>query len=150
LARHERPELIAFVTDAHSEEAVRTGLAEAVHEAIDLRRGGIRAAIATMQKMGTPRLLLIDVSSAEEPLRALAELSNVVEPDVRVLVIGERDSLEFYREITRGLGATEYLPKPLPRERLWRTARFPPPRRSAAMARFCALGRHMRWPRSAR
>jgi pilus assembly protein CpaE len=103
-----------------------------------------------MQKMGTPRLLLIDVSSAEEPLRALAELSNVVEPDVRVLVIGERDSLEFYREITRGLGATEYLPKPLPRERLWRTARFPPPRRSAAMARFCALGRHMRWPRSAR
>jgi pilus assembly protein CpaE len=113
LARHDRPELIAFVTDAHSEEAVRTGLAEAVHEAIDLRRGGIRAAIATMQTMGTPRLLLIDVSSEEEPLRALAELSNVVEPDVRVLVIGERGSLEFYREITRGLGATEYLPKPL-------------------------------------
>jgi pilus assembly protein CpaE len=73
-----------------------------------------------MQKSATPRLLIIDVSGEEEPLRALADLSNVVEPDVRVLVIGERDSLEFYREITRGLGATEYLPKPLTREKVAR------------------------------
>ena len=120
LARHDRQELIAFVTDAQSEEAIRTGLADAVSEAIDLRRGGIRAAITTMQKATTPHLLIIDVSAEEEPLRALAELSNVVEPDVRVLVIGERDSLEFYREITRGLGATEYLPKPLTREKVAR------------------------------
>jgi pilus assembly protein CpaE len=120
LTRHDRPELIAFVTDAHSEEAVRTGLADAVNEAIDLRRGGVRAAIATMQKAVTPRLLLIDVSGEEEPLRALGDLSNVVEPDVRVLVIGERDSLEFYREITRGLGAAEYLPKPLTRDKVAR------------------------------
>ena len=42
--RHDRPELIAFVTDAQSEDAVRTGLADVVSEAIDLRRGGIRAA----------------------------------------------------------------------------------------------------------
>ena len=68
LARHDRPELIAFVTDAHSEEAVRTGLADAVNEAIDLRRGGVRAAITTMQKAVTPRLLLIDVSGEEQPL----------------------------------------------------------------------------------
>ena len=120
LARHDRPELIAFVTDAHSEEAVRTGLADAVNEAIDLRRGGVRVAITTMQKAVTPRLLLIDVSGEEEPLRALGDLSNVVEPDVRVMVIGERDNLEFYREITRGLGAAEYLPKPLTRDKVAR------------------------------
>ena len=120
LARHDRPELIAFVTDAHSEEAVRTGLADSVNEAIDLRRGGVRAAITTMQKAVTPRLLLIDVSGEEEPVRALGDLSNVVEPDVRVLVIGERDNLEFYREITRGLGAAEYLPKPLTRDKVAR------------------------------
>jgi pilus assembly protein CpaE len=120
LARHDRPELIAFVTDANSEEAVRTGLADSVNEAIDLRRGGVRAAITTMQKAVTPRLLLIDVSGEDEPLRALGDLSNVVEPDVRVLVIGERDNLEFYREITRGLGAAEYLPKPLTRDKVAR------------------------------
>ncbi len=120
LARHDRPELIVFVTDAQSEEALRTGLADVVSEAIDLRRGGIRVAITTMQKIATPRLLLIDISGEDEPLRALAELSNVVEPDVRVLVVGERDSMEFYREVTRGLGATEYLPKPLTRDKVSR------------------------------
>jgi pilus assembly protein CpaE len=120
MMRHDRPELIAFVTDAQSEDAVRTGLADVVSEAIDLRRGGIRAAIAAMQKTATPRLLLIDVSGEEEALSALAELSHVVEPDVRVLVIGERDNLEFYREITRGLGVTEYLPKPLTRDKVAR------------------------------
>jgi pilus assembly protein CpaE len=120
LVRHDRSELIAFVTDGNSEEAVRTGLADVVSEAIDLRRGGVRLAITTMQKSATPRLLLIDVSGEEEPLRALGELSQVVEPDVRVLVVGDRDSLEFYREITRGLGATEYLPKPLTRDKVAR------------------------------
>jgi pilus assembly protein CpaE len=120
LARHDRPELIAFVTDAQSEAALRTGLADAVAEAIDLRRGNIRAAIATLEKVATPRLLLVDVSGEEEPLAALCELSNVVEPDVRVLVVGERDNLDFYREITRGLGVTEYLPKPLTRDKVAR------------------------------
>jgi pilus assembly protein CpaE len=33
-----------------------------------------------------------------------------------VLVIGELDGLDFYREITRGLGAADYLPKPLARD----------------------------------
>lgn len=120
LTRHDRPELIAFVTDAHSEEAVRTGLADVVNQAIDLRRGGVRAAIAAMQKAVTPRLMLIDISGEDEPLRALGDLSNVVEPDVRVMVVGERDNLEFYREITRGLGAAEYLPKPLTRDKVAR------------------------------
>jgi pilus assembly protein CpaE len=120
LARHDRPELIAFVADAQSEEALRTGLADFVDEAIDLRRGGIRAAIQAMQKAATPRLLLIDVSGEDEPLSALGDLSAVVEPDVRVLVIGERDNLDFYREITRGLGVAEYLPKPLTRDKVAR------------------------------
>ena len=33
-----------------------------------------------------------------------------------MLVIGELDGMEFYREITRGLGAADYLPKPLARD----------------------------------
>lgn len=120
LARHDRPELIAFVTDAQSEEALRTGLADVVEEAIDLRRGGIRAATLAMQKSATPRLLLVDISGEDEPLSALGDLSAVVEPDVRVLVVGERDNLDFYRELTRGLGVAEYLPKPLTRDKVAR------------------------------
>lgn len=119
-ARHDRPSLVAFVSDAKSEEALQDGLGEVQAQAVDLRRGGIRAAIAAMQKQATPKVLIVDVSGEEQPLSALAELSNVVEPDVCVLVIGDIENVDFYREVTRTLGATEYLAKPLTREKVSR------------------------------
>jgi pilus assembly protein CpaE len=119
--RHDRASLIAFVSDTASEEVLREGLAEAVPAELDVRRGGIRAAIAAMQKLATPQVLIVDVSGEDQPLSSLAELSEVVEPDVCVLVIGESTSLDFYREITRGLGADEYLPKPLTKDKVART-----------------------------
>ena len=71
-----------------------------------MRRGGVRAAIAAMQTAATPSILIVDVSGEEQPLELLSELAQVVEPDVCVLVLGEVDSVDFYRKITRGLGAT--------------------------------------------
>jgi pilus assembly protein CpaE len=118
--RHDRPSLIGFITDSKTEDALREGLAEATSETLDLRRGGIRAAIATMQKFATPRVLVIDLTGEEQPLSALSELSHVVEPDVCVLVVGDVGHADFYREITRGLGAAEYLSKPITREKVLR------------------------------
>src|SRR5262249_61335563 len=83
--RHARPSLVGFLTDRDTEEALREGLAEATSEALDLRRGGIRSAIQTMQKFSTPRVLIVDISGEEHPLSALSELAHVVEPDVCVL-----------------------------------------------------------------
>src|SRR6266702_3622362 len=65
--RHDRPSLIGFLTERDTEEALREGLAEATSETLDLRRGGIRAAIATMQKSATPRVLIVDISGEEHP-----------------------------------------------------------------------------------
>jgi pilus assembly protein CpaE len=118
--RHDRPNLQCFVTDAESEAALQAGLADLVPEAPDLRRGGIRAAHATMQKSPTPRILVVDVSGEDQPLKALGDLAAIVEPDVCVLVIGEQDSTDFYREVTRGLGASDYLAKPLTRDKVAR------------------------------
>ena len=118
--RHDRPSLVAFVTDAKTEEALHDGLIDALPEELDIRRGGIRVAIAALQKQATPKVLVVEISGEEQPLSALAELSNVVEPDVCVLVIGEIESLDFYREVTRGLGAADYLPKPLARDKVAR------------------------------
>ncbi len=119
-SRHDRPELISFIDDAATETALREGLADLVSGAMDIRRGGVRAATAALRKATTPRVLIIDVSSVEQPLTALGELALVTEPDVRVLVVGTIESLDFYREITRGLGAHEYLHKPLTRDRVAR------------------------------
>ena len=118
--RHDRRHLIAFVTDADSERVLRASLSDLLPEPPDIRRGGIRAAHAAMLKTTSPRVLVVDISGEEQGLKALADLATVVEPDVCVLVIGELDGLDFYREITRGLGAAEYLPKPLARDRVSR------------------------------
>ena len=115
-ARHDRPSLMAFVNDGATETAVRDGLSDVLNEVLDIRRGGIRAAIAALQKTATPRVLVVDVSAEEHPLRALSSLSEVAEPDVQVLVVGDTQDIEFYRQLTRGLGATEYLFKPLTRD----------------------------------
>ena len=114
--RHDRPQIITFLADAHTEGAVRDGLADLLLETADMRRGGIRAAIAALQKVKTPRILVVDVSGEDEPLAALGALSEVVEPDVCVLVVGDIHDITFYREVTRGLGAMEYLAKPLTRD----------------------------------
>ena len=114
--RYDRPTLIGFVTDGRSEEALRDGLADVTSEQLDLRRGGVRAAVTAMQKQATPKVLVVDVSGEDQPLTALADLSNVVEPDVNVLVIGDVNHVDFYREITRGMGAADYLAKPLTRD----------------------------------
>jgi pilus assembly protein CpaE len=118
--RHDRPGLVAFVEDSATETALREGLTETGLADIDIRRGGIKAAISALRKAATPRVLIVDVSGVEQPLSALHDLSFVTEPDVRVLVIGELNNLDFYREVTRGLGATEYLTKPVSRDMISR------------------------------
>jgi pilus assembly protein CpaE len=115
-ARPDRPALVGFISDAKSEEAVREGLQDLTTEELDVRRGGIRAAIASMQRQATPKVLIVDVSGEERPLSALGDLANAVEPDVCVLVVGEIDHVDFYREVTRSMGASEYLAKPLTRD----------------------------------
>lgn len=115
-ARNDRPAAIAFVTDTQCNSALRDGLADVLSEPIELRRGGIRAAIAAQQKAPNPRVLVVDVGGEEAPLRMLRDLSLVVEPDTCVLAIGDVNDLALYREITHGLGVGEYLSKPLTRD----------------------------------
>ncbi len=119
-ARHDRPILVSYAIDADTETALREGLAEAVAGTLDIRRGGIRAAAAAMRKSVTPRTFIIDIGNEAQPLSALSSLAEVLEPDVQVLVIGDRNDLDFYRQITRGLGCVDYLPKPLSRDMVLR------------------------------
>jgi pilus assembly protein CpaE len=114
--RPDRPRLLAFAVGRETETALREGLAEAVPQGFEIRRGNVRAAMAALQKMPSPHMLIVDLSGEQQPLSALGELSEVVEPDVRVLVVGDRDDLNFYRQVTRGLGVMEYLYQPVMRD----------------------------------
>jgi pilus assembly protein CpaE len=71
-----------------------------------------------MEHAITPNVLIVDITGDDQPLTALAQLANVVEPDACVLVVGETDGIDFYREVTRGLGATDYFRKPLTNDKV--------------------------------
>jgi len=115
-ARHDRSRLAAFVSDAQTEMALREGLADLLTSGGDFHRGGLHHAITALRRMPSPLALIVDISTEESPLAQLARLSEVVEPSVQVLVVGQINNLDFYRELTRGLGVLEYLPKPITRD----------------------------------
>ncbi len=112
----DRAPLVAFVTDLVSDAVLRETLLTELGEGAEVRRGDVIAATRTLKRSSTPQALIVDVTGVEQPLTALEELALVVEPDVRVLVIGERQDAAFYRQLTRGLGVLEYLFKPLTQE----------------------------------
>lgn len=116
VSRPDRLTVLAFVSDPATEQVLRDSLSDAAAGGMDIRRGTVRTAIAAMAKLQTPEVLIVDIAGEEQPLQALGELSDVVEPGVRVLVIGDSAEMDFYRHITRGMGVMEYLSKPITRE----------------------------------
>ena len=112
-ARTDRLALLAFVADVQTENVLREGLSQALPGGVDIRRGNVRTALATLSHMPTPRALVIDITGEQQPLGLLGDLSHILEPDVQVMIVGDREDVAFYRQVTRTLGATEYLYKPL-------------------------------------
>lgn len=114
-----RPAVVAFLADEESEAALRGGLGPLVEE-MQIRRGTAVTAARAMEREPTPRVLIVDVAGMDDPTAALDALAAVCEPDVRVLVVGDREDLAFYRRLTQGLGVQEYLFKPLTRDNVAR------------------------------
>ncbi len=135
--RQDQATCIAFVSDAATESALHEGLAEMGNE-LEVHRGGIKAALAALQQLQTPRVLIVDVSGEDSPLASLEALSALVEPHVCVLVTGDLSGLDFYREVTRSVGAAEYLAKPLTHEMVAR--HFGPLAQGRAASDDSALG----------
>jgi pilus assembly protein CpaE len=99
---------------------VRGGLADQLGHAMAIRRGDVTTAARTLEHDATPHALLVDISGIEDPIAALEQLASVCTPDVRVLVVGERADIGFYRQLTRDLCIAEYLCKPLTRDSISR------------------------------
>ncbi len=114
-ARAARTSVLAFATDSETESVLRDALADQA-EGAEVRRGGLDEAGRVLRRSRSPHVLVIDISGNAQPLAALAELSQLVEPDVRVLAIGDTPDVSLYRSLTHGLGVLEYLFKPLTRE----------------------------------
>ena len=112
----DRIAVLAFLLDDATESALRGGLVDQLSN-VQIRRGGIKGAIRALRSELSPRVLLVDISGVDEdPIKALDGLASVCSPDVKVIVLGDRSDIEFYRLVTKRLGVDEYLRKPLTRD----------------------------------
>jgi pilus assembly protein CpaE len=118
-SRAERPRILGFAADEVTENALRGGLADIAPDLI-IRRGDAALATRQLAREPTPGVLIVDIAESEDGLAALEALAAVCVPDVRVLVIGDRSDIPFYRALTQELGVVEYLFKPLTRDRVAR------------------------------
>lgn len=120
MGRPDQLTVLGFATDAASESVLKDGLNDLSQNGIantcDIRRGSIKAAIGAMMRMPAPQILVVDIGGDDRPLQSLAELCDVIEPAVSVLVLGDIDDVDLYRAISRRIGAVDYLFKPITRE----------------------------------
>ena len=80
---------------------------------VSIELGGIEAAIARFAGEPSPNLLIIDsVVPARALVSALERLSEVIEGDCKVMIIGATNDIQLYRHLMR-IGVSEYLVTPL-------------------------------------
>ncbi|HEX7388689.1 MAG TPA: histidine kinase [Acidiphilium sp.] len=120
LGRPDQLTVLGFVTDPASETVLKDGLGDLARNgtanSCDIRRGSVRTAIGAMMRMPAPQILVVDISGDDRPLQSLAELCDVIEPSVTLLVLGDIDDVDLYRAIGRRVGAADYVFKPVTRE----------------------------------
>lgn len=110
-----REKFIGFARDEESANQLHEVLAGYLPNTNQVHVVDFRNALAILAAMTTPEIVLIDLSGESQPLNAMMELADVVEPGTVVLTVGENQCLNFYRTVTKGLGVRDYLPKPLTR-----------------------------------
>jgi len=107
-----RAPLLAFVSDAATEKALRECLTELSLASGMILRGGIAKAIETLGAERSPNILIVDISGVELPISQMHTLAEVCEPGVTVLAIGNRNEIGLYRDLLHA-GVTDYIVKPL-------------------------------------
>jgi pilus assembly protein CpaE len=74
--------------------------------------GGIKEAIELYQGKKSPLYLIVDISKSDLPVTDMARLYEVCSPEVSIIVIGLKNEVSLYRDLSR-LGIYEYLLSPL-------------------------------------
>jgi pilus assembly protein CpaE len=108
-----RDKFIGFACDEASANALHEALGAYLPNTNTVHVVDFRACLTILAAMVTPEIILIDLSGEDQPINAVLELADVVEPGTIVLAIGENQNVNFYRTVTKGMGVKEYLPKPL-------------------------------------
>lgn len=104
--------LLAFVTDDETENALKRIPYKEMGISHNIQRGGSSAAYNFLKKNDTPTLLIVDLSGSSLPITEIERISEVCEPSVKVLALGDTNDISVFRQLLN-LGVSDYLVKPL-------------------------------------
>jgi pilus assembly protein CpaE len=114
-------DFVAFVADKETEQVLKRFVLEEAMPHVHIAIGSVDDAIVHLSKLDrSPQFLLVDLHSSAMPLSDLGRLSEVCEPSVQVIALGERNDVGLFRSLLK-LGVRDYLVKPLTVELLKRT-----------------------------
>lgn len=105
------PPFLAFVKDQENRDtaravAIRNGWSEG-----SVHYGDVRQAIVYLKEQAIPRMLLVEVPSADEAPELLDRLADVCTPDMRVIIAGSINEFSFYSWL-KSIGIEHYLLQP--------------------------------------
>jgi pilus assembly protein CpaE len=107
------PTTHVFVNDQDSEGIIRQSLTTLGLENVSFTTGTVDTALSVFRKGGrSPNLLIVDVTGLDDPVASMRKLADVCEPDVKVMVIGDRNDIILYRDL-KNIGISEYFLKPI-------------------------------------
>ncbi len=108
-----RPKFLGFVADTETATHLETALAPILTNGGTFHVVNFRKTLAILSRIPCPQTLLVDLTGEEQPLSAMLELAEMVDPGTKVLAIGPTRELGFYRAVVNGMGVREYINKPL-------------------------------------
>ena len=101
---------LAFVNDEHTYQAIASVLGPDAQTRV--AQGGIEHAVAHLAQAACPRMLVVDISTVQDPMGHVDALAEVCEPGTVVIAIGSVNDINLFRQLTDA-GVMDYLVKPL-------------------------------------
>jgi DNA-binding NarL/FixJ family response regulator len=112
------PRVLALVTDAATETMARLAAAELDLGEIAVEGADLAAAAERLRARASPSVLIVDLDGAcmkaddDDPLAGLNHLAEACDPGVKVVAVGTRNDVGFYRTLLHA-GVADYLVKPV-------------------------------------
>lgn len=114
---------LAFVTDDLTRETLDLLAKQEQWSGTRIFTGGIAAAIEALESRSSPKLLVVDLTEATEPLADIHRLAEVCDVETSVVAVGVANDVQLFRSLLEA-GVADYLVKPITFEAVQNTVRL--------------------------
>ncbi|MCE2510627.1 MAG: AAA family ATPase [Alphaproteobacteria bacterium] len=110
--REDAEPFLAFVTDDLTRETLGLLAKQEQWSGTRVFAGGVAAAIEALESRSSPKLLVVDLTEASEPLADIHRLAEVCDVETTVIAVGVANDVQLFRLLLEA-GVDDYLVKPV-------------------------------------